>query len=103
MLGLAGVTAIEATTAAVTVSVVVPLTRRSVAVMVDEPVGQRRGQAGAGDRRDRSVRRAQVTELGEVLRRAVGVGAGRGELLGQALGDATDWPASPRSKSPRRR
>ena len=38
MLGLAGVTAIEVTTAAVTVSVVVPLTLPAVAVMVDEPV-----------------------------------------------------------------
>ena len=45
----------------------------------------------------------QVTELGEVVRRAVGVGAGRRELLRQALGDATGWPASPRSRPPRRR
>ena len=37
-LGSAGVTAIEVTTAAVTVRLVVPLTEPSVAVMVDEPV-----------------------------------------------------------------
>ena len=38
MLGSAGVTAMEATTAGVTVSVVEPLTVPSVAVMVEEPV-----------------------------------------------------------------
>ena len=34
---------------------------------------------------------------GQVLRRAVGVGAGGGELLGLALGAGSGWPASPRS------
>ena len=49
--------------------------------MVDVPVPTRRGQAGGGDGGDRRGGRGPGHLAGQVLRRAVGVGAGGGELL----------------------
>ena len=84
MLGLAGVTAIDCRTAAVTVSTVEPVTPPSVAVIVEVPVASAGRQAGGGDGGDRGRGRGPGHLAGQVLRRAVGEGAGGGELLGRS-------------------
>ena len=72
--------------------------------MLVVPVATRGRQTRAGvDRRDRGRRRRPGHLAGEVLRRAVGVGAGRRELLRSAPWRRSGWPASPRSTAGPRR
>ena len=76
MLGLAGVTAIDCRTAAVTVSTVEPVIPLSVALIVDVPVATPVASPAAGDGGDRGRGRGPGHLAGQVLRRVVGVGAG---------------------------
>ena len=84
-LGLAGVTAIDCRTAAVTVSTVEPVMPPSVALIVDVPVATPVARPGRGDRGHRGRGRGPGHLAGQVLRRVVGEGAGGGELLGLPL------------------
>ena len=81
---LAGVTAIDLRTAAVTVNTVEPVMPSKVAEIVDGPGRDAGGQTGGGDRGDRGGGRRPGHLAGQVLGGVVGQGAGGGELLGFA-------------------
>ena len=92
MLGLAGVTAIDTNVAEVTVSVVLPEMLPLVAEIVVLPAAAELASPCEPPAllivATRGVGGGPGHLRGEILRRAVGVGAGGGELLGQSIGDA---------------
>ncbi len=77
-------TAIETSVAAVTVRVVDPETLPDVAEIVEVPAFRAEARPAALIVPVAVFEEAQVTVAGEILRAAIGVSAGRGELLGVA-------------------